>query len=754
MIKFLGLPVSSISILAAVLLTLNAQAQQTPEVPDISPAAKNQKPEPAPEKVEGVEVTGKRDAQSDRRNSTAAKIIINREDIEQYGDTNLGDVLKRLPGVTQAGRPGRGGGVSMRGMGGGYTQMLINGERSPPGFSVEQISPDQVERIEILRAPTAETGTRAVAGTINIVLREPLKLKSDEFKIGVQEERNRYSPNASWNRNDSFSDTGTYNLSLSLNRNDQLTDNRSSSVFTDLTTGLPTLPQQNTISSSDAQRDAAYLSSRVQWRLGQGELFSVQPFLVFHKNRSRSLGTLEQSPNLDAPYATSESLSDTTFNVLRLNTQLLKRLDAQTRLDVRLNGGGFQSKSDTTLNQFAANNIVNLNEQKNADISDRSWSLNLKAMRNFEGGHSGVLGTEVERVKRTETGTTKQNNAAIDVGGDLKASINRTALFIQDEWDPAENLSANLGVRWESIQTDSDDAANSISNESRVITPVGHLVWRFASPRKDQVRLSLTQSYKPPTTQNLIARASPNNRAPLDKINEASSPDSLANPNLKAELAKGVDLAYERYLTGGGIVSVNLFRRNISDLIRNVVSAAPETVSYATAPRYVSRPQNVGSAVTQGVEFDAKFKLSDAIDNAPPVNLRLNLSVYDSKVSDVIGPYNRIDQQPRASGNFGLDYKLPATSWSIGGNIGITPAYTTQVDDNQSTYVNAKRVTDVYAIWAVTPKAKLRFGLANFAPLDSESVNRVIETQINQLDTTTSIGRSDVSASVRLEMRL
>jgi outer membrane receptor for ferrienterochelin and colicins len=747
----------NIILLMALSLSLNAQAQETS-------SEKKSTTEPAPEKVEAIEVTGKKDATTDRRNSTAAKIIINREDIEQYGDTNLGDVLRRLPGVTQGGRPGRGGGVAMRGMGGGYTQMLINGERSPPGFSMEQISPDQVERIEILRAPTAETGTRAVAGTINIVLREPLKLKSDELKVGVQEERNRYSPNLSWSRNDSFSETGNYNFTLSLNRNDQLTDNRSSSTFTNLGTGLLTLPQQNTTSSSDAQRNSVYASSRVQWRLGAGELFSLQPFVVFHKNQSRTSGTLEEIPvNLETPYAVSQSDSDTNFNVLRLNTQLLKRLDAQTRLDVRLNGGGFQSKSDSMLNQFKDNEVI-LNEQKNADISDRSLSLNLKALRSFQGGHSGVLGTEVERVKRSETGATFQTRNGIkkelNLGGDLKASINRTALFIQDDWDPAENLSANLGVRWESIQTESDDAANSVSNESRVITPVGHLVWRFASPRKDQVRLSLTQSYKPPTTQNLIARASPNNRTPLTETNEASNPDTVSNPNLKAELAKGIDLAYERYLTGGGIVSVNLFRRNITDLIRNVVPLTPETVSYAEVPRFVSRPQNLGSAITQGIEIDTKFKLSDAIVNAPPVNLRINLSVYDSKVSGVIGPYNRIDQQPRATGNFGLDYKWPATAWSLGGNLGFTPAYTTQVDNNQSTFVNAKRVTDVYAQWVITPKAKLRFGLANFAPLDSESVNRIIEDKaeeippFKQLGTTTNVGRSDMSASVRLEMRL
>ena len=80
-------------------------------------------------------------------------------------------MLKRLPGVTIQGRPGRGGAIRLRGLGSGYTQILLDGERVPPGFSLDSLTPDQIERIEILRAPTAETGARAIAGTINIITR-------------------------------------------------------------------------------------------------------------------------------------------------------------------------------------------------------------------------------------------------------------------------------------------------------------------------------------------------------------------------------------------------------------------------------------------------------------------------------------------------------------------------------------------------------------------------------------------------------
>ena len=43
-------------------------------------------------------------------------------------------LMRRLPGVTQGGRPGRGSDLRMRGMGSGYTQILIDGERVPPGW--------------------------------------------------------------------------------------------------------------------------------------------------------------------------------------------------------------------------------------------------------------------------------------------------------------------------------------------------------------------------------------------------------------------------------------------------------------------------------------------------------------------------------------------------------------------------------------------------------------------------------------------
>jgi len=133
-----------------------------------------------------VEITGGRpDDVQERRNSTTAKIIVGREEIDRFGDSTLGDVLKRLPGVTIQGRPGRGGAIRLRGLGSGYTQILLDGERVPPGFSLDSLTPDQIERIEILRAPTAETGARAIAGTINIITRGGYTRRVNDVRLAA-----------------------------------------------------------------------------------------------------------------------------------------------------------------------------------------------------------------------------------------------------------------------------------------------------------------------------------------------------------------------------------------------------------------------------------------------------------------------------------------------------------------------------------------------------------------------------------------
>jgi iron complex outermembrane receptor protein len=169
-----------------------------------------------------VQIRGNDETEA-RRLSTAAKIIIGREEIELYGDTTVGELLKRMPGVTVQGRPGRGGAPRMRGLGNGYTQILIDGERVPRGFSLDDLSPEEIERIEILRAPTAETGARAIAGTINIITRGGYTKHVNDLKLGLGLENGHVAPNVAWSRNDTVGDL-IYNFSIAAAHNARSND--------------------------------------------------------------------------------------------------------------------------------------------------------------------------------------------------------------------------------------------------------------------------------------------------------------------------------------------------------------------------------------------------------------------------------------------------------------------------------------------------------------------------------------------------
>jgi outer membrane receptor for ferrienterochelin and colicins len=80
--------------------------------------------------VQKVEVKGAAADYDPRRDDTASKTVLNAEEIRKYGDDNIYDVLKRAPGVTVTGKT-----LRMRGLGAGYTQILVNGDRPPPGFN-------------------------------------------------------------------------------------------------------------------------------------------------------------------------------------------------------------------------------------------------------------------------------------------------------------------------------------------------------------------------------------------------------------------------------------------------------------------------------------------------------------------------------------------------------------------------------------------------------------------------------------------
>ncbi|WEF31832.1 TonB-dependent receptor plug domain-containing protein [Pseudoduganella chitinolytica] len=667
--------------------------------------------------VPQVTITGGRQTEMDaRRNSTAAKQIYGREELDRNGDTNLGDVLKRLPGVTIGGRPGRGGDVRMRGLGSGYTQVLVNGERPPAGFSMESISPDQVERIEVMRGPVAEHSTRAIAGTINVVLREDYVQRDNQLKVTDSIESGRHSPELSITVPGKSGAFG-YSLNGSIRQNRQHDEGRTRNVDT-RDDGTVTKDQQVSDESAGSGK-SIHLAPRLSYKFDNGDTLNFQPFLMYNQRDSGSSSTLVQATGIIAPeynFAEQQSHNDSTF--LRGFGNWVHKMDGNAKLDVKFGFGAGRMDSDSLRNQYDTAGTL-LDRFTDTDKTrDRSINTGGKYTRPLGAGHLLSAGWDLEASHREQTRVSldKNGNAQFaDSGDNLTADTRRVALFAQDEWDVTPQFGMYVGLRWEGIRTTSDRSAGTVKNTSSVFSPLLHGVWRIPGFEKDQLRASLTKSYKSPNVQDLIA-------APfLSRLNSATRPDRSGNPDLKPELATGLDLAYEHYIGRSGIVSAGGFIRDIDNLIRRELTLRDTELG----PRWLSTPANIGHARTSGIELEAKFKLNELFADAPDIDVRTNYSRFWSRVDGIPGPDNRLDQQAKQTANLGLDYRLKAVPLTVGGSYNWTPKVRIQTSIEQVVETGQKRALDVYALWKFDARTQLRIAAANALAEDAPGSNLV-----------------------------
>ena len=687
-----------------------------------------------------VEIKSNRDNETEvRRQSTAAKIVIGREELDKQGDSTLGEVLKRLPGVTIQGAPGRGGGIRMRGLGGGYTQILMDGQRVPPGFSIESITPDMVEKVEILRAPTAETGARAIAGTINIVLREGVRTNPDDLKVGSSFEHGHRSDSVNWTHNiKSEGLNGTMTLSA---MNAWRPEDNDALTVTDATGLSTTRLSRNTLNLG--HREGMNANARLMWRGEEGRTLILMPFVVY--SEYSSLGQIEEAKTINGGSPVSDSANTTNnsrFVLTRLNGQWNQRFSADSRFEFKFTLG--QSEYNYRFSQVAAGNTGLFNSlQESQSFKDLSQSWNGKLTQVLGNGHQLVSGMELEGVRRTEVA----NAEVADDVGNMRARTQRWAAYTQDEWSINPKWSAHAGIRYESILTEGRNEEGQKNNKSSVLTPLLHAVWKPIPESRDQVRMSLTRSYKTPTLFDLVGKT-----ALSRDTNSPTRTDRISNPGLKPELAVGIDLAFERYLAGGGVLSANVFRRNISDLIRYVTTERYDTVWAPGQRRFVSSPTNVGDAITQGLELEAKFALNQAWSEALPMDVRSNISFFNSKVLDVPGPDNRLDQQPKMTANLGADYRIRAIPLTLGGNININPDYDTRRSLQQWRSQGAKRVADMYGVWKFNPATSLRLTISNLVPRDYLTGTTFNGNGIRE--TTNNNARNWQNVQLRLEMKI
>ncbi|MEN9720384.1 MAG: Vitamin transporter BtuB, partial [Pseudomonadota bacterium] len=524
--------------------------------------------------IQRVEIVGRQGSTELRRAASVAKQIYGREELDRFGDTNALDVMRRLPGVNVSS-----GGPRMRGLGAGYTQILINGDPAPQGFNLDQLSPSQIERIEVLRAPTADQSAQAVAGTINIILKEAPRSSQQSLRLGVSNGRDRPMANINYSISES---KGPFNMSLPVSlfewdRQTRTTIDRQMEG----TDGKTAVSEQ--IGTATSWGWGYNIAPRFNFKFSDEQTLSIATFFQkgYWNFRNDFLNrTISGNPVFD-----DNSIQDGYWENRRGNLTWVNRFSPDQRIEIK---AGFQQGRSAFDSRNLRSGALQLNTV--GSNQDDAITQSGKYSHLLGSSHSLTAGWDLENRDRLERRTTKDaaGNALLPSfeGQPFEAQVRRQAFYIQDEWEISPQWQLYLGLRNERIISESATTASPVRNESSVLSPLAHVTYKFNPKSRDMIRASLTRSYKAPGLNTLLARPQINGAYTNTNLtNTPLAPDRMGNPALTPELATGIDIAYENYLTNDGIFSVGIFHRNLTNVVRNVTEL--RTVSWANAPRWI-----------------------------------------------------------------------------------------------------------------------------------------------------------------------
>jgi len=179
---------SSLNLTQAQPTSTPAASSQKSKIEKIEPAS-DPKEEEKFEQIPDIVVTATRTATAAGKTS-ASVTVINKEEITTKQYHSIDQALRSVPGVTLAssGVPGQLTGVFVRGAKTENTSILVDGRRLPfnlaGSYSLESLTTDNIERIEIVRGPlSAAQGGPASGGVINIITRDGRGLEKPESSV-------------------------------------------------------------------------------------------------------------------------------------------------------------------------------------------------------------------------------------------------------------------------------------------------------------------------------------------------------------------------------------------------------------------------------------------------------------------------------------------------------------------------------------------------------------------------------------------
>lgn len=125
----------------------------------------------------GDRLKGQAKAINKQKNNQNITNIVAADQIGRFPDANVGDAMKRIPGITMQGDQGEARNIIIRGLQPQLNSIMINGNRIPSAegdnrnIQMDLIPADMIQTIEVNKAVTPDMDADAIGGSVNLVTR-------------------------------------------------------------------------------------------------------------------------------------------------------------------------------------------------------------------------------------------------------------------------------------------------------------------------------------------------------------------------------------------------------------------------------------------------------------------------------------------------------------------------------------------------------------------------------------------------------
>jgi outer membrane receptor for ferrienterochelin and colicins len=635
-----------------------------------------------------------REAQRERRQAPVATLVFDEVEVERFGDATVGDVLRRLPGMTFTGPAGVVKDIRLRGLDKGNTLFLINGEPVPSAtkerqFQVDRLPADMIERIEIVRSPSASMDADGIGGAINIVLKQ------------TADNLTRLRAAAGRNGDLAVGDV-VAQISRRFENLDMVLALSHTKGAEDIFEDKRKLDAAGAVTETEAkarptEKGETLFSPRLTWRLGADRL-TLDAFASEGTEDKDEIGTVRNA--VGALTKSTNKTEDKDDAVWRLGTRydavrdwgtwFAKAGIQQARIDKTSRTDEFNGVGALTRRTLEGEVVVD--EAAYAGLG-ASWQL---------GKHHRVASGVDWRDASFDTGKTRFENGVDRTAAADRYDIDesRWIVWLEDEWRITDRHWLTAGVRAESVDRHAVDGVGVAANgDDSYANPSLH--YRWALSRNTNLRASWAATTRLPRFDQI-------NPLVTTRAGSLADPDTAGNTALRPERSRGIELGVERFFAGQrGQFGANLYRRDVSDFIER------NTVLEGT--RYVQRPRNVAEAEFWGAEFD--WRVPIAHKGAHAFNFIGNHAELRGRIVNTAGARTDVKDLPPRITTLGFDWTHRPTRWSVGASVSVQPAFTNRsLGDNGNLEVKSRAestLLDFYVTKVFSASAEVRLVAKN-----------------------------------------